>query len=205
MTTSIANPDEMGYGEMYVLFLEKSKPAVSQAIRLVADAENLPLVFFCTHGCATPGMVEHCSPEHGSRGCGAQICIALSPPNSTSSFCRACSKDRTGVLTMLVLNLCAVPEEAILDDYEESASVMTDWQDGDAPDIEPHLIQDAVLEVRRSDMERALQHLRDEYGGVERYLTSCGVETGTMQMIRDTLLKSEALSMSGAPAPAGAH
>lgn len=106
---------------------------------------------------------------------------------------------------MLLLKLCAVPEDAILDDYEESAACMTDWQDGGAPDIEPHLVQDAVLEVRRSDMERALQHLADKYGGVERYLSTCGVQAGVMQKIRNTLLEHDALSMQGAAPPTGAH
>ena len=52
MTAAIADPEKLGYGELYVLFLEKSKAAVLQAIRIVEHADNLPLVFFCTHGCA---------------------------------------------------------------------------------------------------------------------------------------------------------
>ena len=51
--TVVADPDQFGYGKLYVLILEHSKPSVARAIRLLAEEQCYPMMAFCVHGCAS--------------------------------------------------------------------------------------------------------------------------------------------------------
>eukprot|EP00892_Ulva_mutabilis_P000342 jgi/Ulvmu1/10308/UM060_0110.1 len=92
-------------------------------------------------------------------------------------------KDRTGVAVMLLMKVCGVDDDSIVDDYAKSTAAMADWQDGgEAP-----VPQDEVPDVYRQDMRDAIQHIHDHYGNVRTYLESCGVSNDQQATVRDIL------------------
>jgi len=48
------------------------------------------------------------------------VLAALQAGDPVMFYCKA-GKDRTGLLAMLILDVCRVPEDAILQDYHECA------------------------------------------------------------------------------------
>ena len=60
----VADPRKFGYGKLYKLVLEKSKPAIARAMRLVACEECYPLLVFCIHGCAPACHLRSAACDH---------------------------------------------------------------------------------------------------------------------------------------------
>ena len=52
MAGVVADPGKLGYGKLYILFLEHAKPMVARAFRLMGDEANFPMMVHCIHGCA---------------------------------------------------------------------------------------------------------------------------------------------------------
>jgi protein-tyrosine phosphatase len=89
-------------------------------------------------------------------------------------------KDRTGVLSALILAFLGVPDRTIVEDYALSAAAMVDLLEhlkGEYPDavdaIEQHA--PAVLQVMPETMEEFLSSLRTEYGSYPELADWLGV------------------------------
>ena len=80
----------------------------------------------------------------------------------------AAGKDRTGVMTALLLTLLGVDRETVMEDYQLSDLVM-------AP-VDPQAMTDLLDEVERQ-------------GGIESYLTAIGVLPATQAALRSALLE----------------
>lgn len=100
-------------------------------------------------------------------------------------------KDRTGIISALLLGLAGVDRETILDDYtitsifhfrralmgganavEEPVSSASDYAEKYCP---------------RDGMARTLAHLDREYGGIEPYVRSIGLTQGQVEILRAML------------------
>lgn len=102
-------------------------------------------------------------------------------------------KDRTGVLTALVLGLAGVPEETIIQDYALSATYLG------APFI-AEVRQRALargyiweqfaplVDSPPEHMEATLQHLYDRYGGIASYVRIIGLSAGQITALQEALV-----------------
>jgi len=105
-------------------------------------------------------------------------------------------KDRTGVLVALLLYACEVPESVIVADYALSeswgTSVEGKWHVRQAlPERVRHHVDQKVLDQWCEAPEEVLtglfDALREEYGSVEAYLDSIGVDVAMRSRLRETL------------------
>lgn len=116
----------------------------------------------------------------GSDGCVAYHC--------------AVGKDRTGLLTALLLGALGSPREVIVSDYARSARVNALqvswlWSNGlPAGRVSDEELSDGVWSARPSTMEATLDHLDAEHGGVTGYLRHAGLADDVVAGLRDRLL-----------------
>jgi protein-tyrosine phosphatase len=103
-----------------------------------------------------------------------EVLRALAASPTPAVFHCTAGKDRTGVVSALLLLLLGVPREVVVGDYSLTALYTNDripaadqWfaERGIEPEKAAH-----VLSSRREAMEEALAHLDAEHGGAERFL-----------------------------------
>lgn len=105
--------------------------------------------------------------------------------------CKA-GTDRTGIIAALLLGLAGVPENIIVADYAFSAHGLKSWALDEGI---PHYLanQDFTSEeppellAPPAAMERTLQHLNDNYGGIEGYVRRTGLTDAQIDAIRNNL------------------
>lgn len=106
----------------------------------------------------------------------------------------AVGKDRTGLVTALVLGSIGVDDDVIVADYARSSAataVQRSWlwslgaPGGDVTDDELH---HGVWSARPETMRATLGWIRDEYGGVPQYLASAGLAADHADALRHGLL-----------------
>ena len=103
-------------------------------------------------------------------------------------------KDRTGIACALILSALGVSDDAVIADYEMTNELWSPTQMARAQPVleEAGLVFDAVrtyfLAPARA-MARTLEHLREQYGSVEGFLTGpAGVAPATLDALRAALL-----------------
>lgn len=119
---------------------------------------------------------------------------ALSAPDAQPAvFHCTAGKDRTGLLSALLLSLLGVPEETVIDDYALSgaamerlrAKLMIKYPDGKNVIAEI----DEVFSAEPSNMVDLFAYLRERYGTVAEYATQVGVPEQVVSRLRATLLE----------------
>ncbi len=103
-------------------------------------------------------------------------------------------KDRTGVLSALILAFLGVPDEVIVEDYALSATAMADLLEhikAEYPEAVEQVeeVAPAVLRVMPETMEQFLALLRAEYGSYSELAGSLGV-TGAVDRLGQAVLVS---------------
>jgi protein-tyrosine phosphatase len=101
-------------------------------------------------------------------------------------------KDRTGVLSALLLAFLGVPDETIIEDYALSAAAMgrlLERLKAEYPDAVDEVVKyaPAVLHVVPETMEQFLAELRLEYGSYAELAEFLGV-TASVEALRSTVL-----------------
>ena len=117
--------------------------------------------------------------------------IAAAPGGGVLVHCAA-GKDRTGLISALLLGLVGVPAETIAADYALTAELLRprdeDWLEhgpGERAEREAILARFApTAEV----MLEVLEGLDRRYGGIERYLLAAGVSPADLDRLRDRLV-----------------
>lgn len=89
----------------------------------------------------------------------------------------AAGKDRTGILTMLILSSVGVEREDILVDYQCSSTYITKF----TTDISGSNIY---------NMKWILNWIDREWGGVPEYLRQIGVQSETIQKIKSKFVEN---------------
>jgi protein-tyrosine phosphatase len=112
--------------------------------------------------------------------------IADAPAGSILISCSA-GKDRTGMISAMLLELAGAPRPAIAADYACSEPRMR-------PDFDRELLraEDAASRQKRRELQnsdpdnvlRMLEHLRRQYGSVADYLNSLGLSAEQIDRIR---------------------
>lgn len=118
----------------------------------------------------------------------ARVMRALAAARGGALFHCAVGKDRTGVVAMLLLQLCGVADADIIADYAITDIYMTDIYDQQAVVFDGG-IPDYVLRSVPASMERVLRHLRQVYGGAAPYLARCGLSPAEVQALREKLVQ----------------
>ena len=120
------------------------------------------------------------------------VTLATSGALPAVVHCHA-GKDRTGVVTAVVLALAGVPGQTIVDDYTMSADYLLQRSlDGRAPDFEASYTSEE--EYRKNccppeAMAGTLEHIDREYGGVEAYVLGSGVNPRHVEALRQALVE----------------
>ncbi len=106
----------------------------------------------------------------------------------------AVGKDRTGLLTALLLGVLGSPDDVVVADYVRSAratAVQVGWlwslglPGGGATDEDLEL---GVWSAREATMRTTLDWLRAEHGGAEQYLRGAGVDDERLEALRSAVL-----------------
>ena len=107
-------------------------------------------------------------------------------------------KDRTGIVSALLLGLAGVPRDTIVEDYALSARFLIDrYLDllamGEMITERP--LEQITWQTYRDEfcpqgaMVQVLRHLDDRYGGVESYVREIGVAESEIEAIRTSLVE----------------
>jgi protein-tyrosine phosphatase len=130
---------------------------------------------------------------------GGQILAALqvlaAPDALPAVFHCTAGKDRTGVLSAIVLSLLGVDEPTVVADYALSggamerlrAKLILKYPDG--RDAIENL--DEVFSADPAQMELLLDHLHERYGSVDEYVAGIGADPGLIEGLRAGLLEPE--------------
>jgi protein-tyrosine phosphatase len=140
-------------GDFYLDLMRKREfgTQVVEALRMIADPSNHPLVFHCAVG-----------------------------------------KDRTGILTAMLLKLLGVKEDDIIEDYTLSepymdellARIRANPKEGEGiPDI-----PDCFWKASAESMKKLLSTLKKEYISIEKYLIQMGMPSDLPKQLKNILL-----------------
>ena len=121
----------------------------------------------------------------------AMAAIADAPDGAVLIHCAA-GKDRTGLISALLLGLVGVPSETIAADYALTAEYLRprdeEWlEHGPGERAEREAIA-ARFAPTAEVMLEVLRGLTERYGGVEQYLTEAGIGPAQLARLRDRLL-----------------
>jgi protein-tyrosine phosphatase len=122
----------------------------------------------------------------------AMTAIARAPDGVVVIHCAA-GKDRTGLISALLLGLAGVPADTIAADYAITAELLRPrdqaWLAGLDP--EERAEREAMLARYAPTAEvmlAVLEGLGERFGGVEPYLLATGLGTDDLERLRDRLL-----------------
>lgn len=126
--------------------------------------------------------------EHGTRIAAAVTAVAESD-GAVVVHCAA-GKDRTGLVSALLLSLAGVPDDEVAADYALSgpnvAHLFGGWVAEAANDPAEHDLRTRLLQSPEAAMRTVLGRLQ-ELGGAETYLRSAGVEAAALGRLRARL------------------
>ena len=126
---------------------------------------------------------------------GGTLATLAEPEARPAIYHCAGGKDRTGIISALLLGIAGVPEDVIAEDYALSARYLLDryfveqappesnpgnftWEDYQRVSCPP----DAMMKM--------LEHVNGRYGGIEPYVRATGLSSGQIESIRAALVES---------------
>ena len=131
--------------------------------------------------------------EHGGGAYAAALETLAAPENLPAVFFCMAGKDRTGLLSALVLSLLGVPEDTVVADYALSGAAMTrlrakllvKFPNGKllAED------SDAIFSADPANMVMLFAHLKERYGSVRAYASAIGVPDDVVERLREAMLE----------------
>jgi protein-tyrosine phosphatase len=118
--------------------------------------------------------------------------VAAAQEGAILIHCHA-GKDRTGLISALILSLAGVPRQVIAEDYAESDRYLQPLyqqilESGPDDPLERQRRSDAML-AKPEIMLHALDYLDQEYHGVSAYLEKAGVSKADQVKIRTRLVE----------------
>jgi protein-tyrosine phosphatase len=131
------------------------------------------------------------------RDAGGQILAALdvlaAPDALPAVFHCTAGKDRTGVLSAVVLSLLGVDEPTVVADYALSGAAMLRLRAkliAKYPEGRETIENiDEVFSADPVQMEQLLDHVQEQYGSVGAYVDGLGAEPGLVERLRAGLLE----------------
>lgn len=134
--------------------------------------------------------VEHCQRQIGT------IIRALAVSTPTAIIHCYAGKDRTGIITALVLAAIGVPDAYIAEDYSLSHAqighLIETWRQYA---LENNIDMKQIERDASSDAEtilKTLEHIRSHYGSIANYLVACSVTDTHLASIRSRFVQDDA-------------
>ncbi|MFF3002487.1 tyrosine-protein phosphatase [Kitasatospora sp. NPDC057940] len=158
--------------------VEPTNDELAQAMRAMTTAEDLGAFYLLMAQSAPQGL--------------AAAVEATVRPGAVLVHCAA-GKDRTGLLTALLLELLGVPAEEIVADYartneaiEQIWAGLADRNRAALNEVEAGrmVVPAPLLEAPAGAMSTFLDLVRAQHGGAEGFLTACGVPAETLDAFR---------------------
>lgn len=123
--------------------------------------------------------------------CGAEIAEALKYFASREHYpillhCTQ-GKDRTGLITALLLFLLEIPLSAIAEDYRMSAKKLEPEREVRLIELKEMGFSEAFADCPKDFIESIYKHLDTKYGGIMEYLETIGIEEAKQMEIVDIL------------------
>lgn len=123
----------------------------------------------------------------------SRVLVTLARTEAPAVFHCAAGKDRTGVVSALLLSLLGVPEELVVADYAASRDAL-DAVVGRLLASEGYRellaeLPPDTLHAEPETMVRFLERLRDAYGGAEGYARAIGVGDEDVVRLRSRLVR----------------
>ena len=101
-------------------------------------------------------------------------------------------KDRTGVVSALLLGAVGVPDEVIAEDYaltsERITHLVEGWRAWAIQQGHNMLLFEHEISAEAVTMQATLHHIHEAYGGIPNYLRSCGVTDNQLARLRALLV-----------------
>jgi protein-tyrosine phosphatase len=155
------------------------------------DVEKMRAIAFATGEVAA---AEYAALLDGARDCFRELFRALAEPETyPAAFFCAAGKDRTGMVSALLLRALGVRDELIVEDYAMSGP----------PDVErlrsrmqalgrvlDESIDRSKLAATPDTMYHFLRVFDSRYGSVAAFLDGCGITTGVIERVREHLLEA---------------
>ncbi len=102
-------------------------------------------------------------------------------------------KDRTGIISALLLGAVGVPDEVIAEDYaltsERISHLVEEWRKFAIQHGQDMEAFENAVSSEATTMLATLKHIEDAYGGVYSYLEACGVTDEQLSRIQSLLLE----------------
>ncbi|MBS2551569.1 tyrosine-protein phosphatase [Catenulispora sp. NL8] len=115
---------------------------------------------------------------------------AAARPGGVLIHCAA-GKDRTGLMTALLLSLLGVPDQGVVEDYTRTAEALpaifarlAERPHAQALNTETMDIPEVILQAPAGAIAEFLRLVAERFGDAEGFLTHCGVEPETLQAFR---------------------
>ena len=124
---------------------------------------------------------------------GRTLATLAEPEARPAIYHCAGGKDRTGLISALLLGIAGVPENVIAEDYALSARSLIDryFAQQAPPESNPgnYTWEDYQREFcPPKAMLRVLDHVNEQYGGIESYVRTTGLNTDQIESIRTALV-----------------
>jgi protein-tyrosine phosphatase len=176
-------PGELPVTVEHVPFMEASETEWEEIAKELEDLDELPVADATREAYAI--FLERFKPNVGA----AVRAVAEAPEGGVVVHCVG-GKDRTGLLTALLLHVAGVPTDEIAADYALSEERLRPRHDA--------WLEAAETEAERKRLERITQtppqviiglfeELERRYGSIEGYLASAGVGDGDLGRARSRL------------------
>ena len=124
---------------------------------------------------------------------GKTLATLAEPASRPAAYHCAGGKDRTGIVSALLLGIAGVPEDVIAEDYALSARYLMDRyyaQASPGSDPSDFTWEDYQREYCPADgMRLVLEYLNERYGGIEPYVRSAGLNTDQIDSLRTALVE----------------
>ena len=99
-------------------------------------------------------------------------------------YCNA-GKDRTGVITAIILKLLGVDDKDIVIDYIASGIYLKEMLEDYAKKMKNKKDILEIIKPNEETMFKVLNYISNKYSSIENYLISCGVEKNTLLKIKN--------------------
>ena len=118
-----------------------------------------------------------------------QELLALKDDEALIYHC-SMGKDRTGMVSVIVLMALGLDDREIMRDYLFSRSHSRDWNEADENDrLGRQIAKMNQTQISQSSFYGITETIRQMWGGFDRYFTSLGFDRRDLERLRDKFLE----------------
>ncbi|KAI9489531.1 protein-tyrosine phosphatase-like protein [Zychaea mexicana] len=100
-------------------------------------------------------------------------------------------KDRTGLVSCLLLSMAGAPEEVIVRDYAKTQAGLAPIRNEMLQDLRRVGLSDEFADAPPQNMRGLLEYVRSSYGSVQDYLSSIGFDEKHQERVRTIICQQQ--------------